>query len=156
MSSLWTPDGERRIPDPPSPGAPGADGDPPTSSAARAAEDELEELEAQLLATPVEDVIANHSYGLFQLAAMHLSQQPPDFDAARLAIDGLGALVETLGERIGPAEPTLRDGLAQLRLAFVQIAAANTEPDESDRLSPEDEDDAPAAAPADGADDAPA
>ena len=38
-----------------------------------------------------------------------------------MAIDALGALVEGLSGRLGADEQQLRDGLAQLRLAFVQI-----------------------------------
>ena len=67
--------------------------------------------------------MANHAYGLFELAAMHLSQAPPGFVQARLAIDALGALVEGLAGRLGEAEPSLVDALAQIRLAFVQIQA---------------------------------
>jgi len=71
-------------------------------------------------------VIANHAYGLFELAALHLSNQPPRLAAARLAIDALGALVETLDERLGQHAPALRDGLAQIRVAYVQIADATS------------------------------
>ena len=66
--------------------------------------------------------MANHAYGLFELAAIHLSQQPPRLDQARLAVDAMAALVEGLGGRLGEAEPSLRDALAQIRLAFVQIS----------------------------------
>ena len=47
----------------------------------------MAELEAELAQAPVEVVIANHAFGLFQLAALHLSQQPPQLPQARLAID---------------------------------------------------------------------
>lgn len=82
----------------------------------------LDELRRQLLGTPAEVVVANHVYGLFELAAIHLSQQPPGFDQARLAVDAMAALVEGLQGRLGEAEPSLRDALAQIRLAFVQIS----------------------------------
>ena len=81
----------------------------------------LDELRRQLLGTPAEVVVANHVYGLFELAAIHLSQQPPGFDQARLAVDAMAALVEGLQGRLGEAETSLRDALAQIRLAFVQI-----------------------------------
>ena len=84
----------------------------------------MEELRQQLLHAPAEIVIANHAFGLFELAALHLSQQPPKLDQARLAIDAFGALVEGLAGRLGEAEQQLTDGLAQLRMAFVQINAA--------------------------------
>jgi len=76
------------------------------------------------MAAPVEVVIANHAYGLFELAALHLSERPAGVEHARLAIDALGALVEGLRGRLGEAEPSLVDALAQIRLAFVQISAA--------------------------------
>jgi len=143
MSSLWTPDGERPVnrtgasSNPSSPtgsdqsrgptGAehyPGGEIDPALEAEYRA---EMERLEEELLSAPVGDVIANHCYGLFQLAAMHLGQQPPHLEDAKLAIDALGAIVETLGARIGPTATTLNEGLAQVRLAFVQITAAHAD-----------------------------
>ncbi|MGH9109905.1 MAG: hypothetical protein ACRDY3_10670 [Acidimicrobiales bacterium] len=72
-------------------------------------------------------MIANHCYGLFELAAVYLSQTPPRLEQARLAIDGLGHIVEGLGDRLGAAHGALRDALAQVRLAFVQIGSV--EPD---------------------------
>ncbi|HUY05750.1 MAG TPA: hypothetical protein VMU99_00620 [Acidimicrobiales bacterium] len=143
MSSLWTPDGERPVnPASPSPNPP-AGSDPSRESTrpsgrpegtidpAQEAEyrAEMERLEEELLNAPVGDVIANHCYGLFQLAAIHLGQEPPHLEAARLAIDALGAIVERLGERIGPSATTLSEGLAQVRLAFVQISAAHASPE---------------------------
>ncbi len=138
MSSLWTPDGERRVaestasspaPAPTNPPVePQDDGfDPALEAEYR---EEMERLEAELLSAPVADVIANHCYGLFQLAAMHLGQQPPRVDDAKLAIDALGAVVEALGSRLGGAAPTLNEGLAQIRLAYVQIAAAHDTPED--------------------------
>ena len=105
----------------------------------------LEELRAQLLEAPPEDVIANHAYGLFELAALHLSNQPPRLPAASLAIDALGALVDGLGDRLGQHAPSLRDGLAQIRVAFVQITDAASAGDGAPRT-------AAAAAPSSGED----
>ena len=102
--------------EPPGRGVP-PDPDGPTEA-------ELAEARRQILGTPVELLVANHCYGLFELAALHLSNQPANFDAARLAIDAMGAMVESLGGRLGEAEEPLRDGLAQIRLAFVQLQAA--------------------------------
>jgi hypothetical protein len=78
-------------------------------------------MQEELAKTPVEVVVANHAFGLFELAALHLSLQPPQLDQARLAIDALAALVEGLAGRLGEHEAQLRDGLAQLRMAYVQI-----------------------------------
>jgi hypothetical protein len=103
----------------------------------RASEEELLEVAKHLAAAPAEDVIANHCYGLFELAALHLSQQPPQFDKARLAIDALGLLVEGLGERLGQHAPALAEGLSQLRLAFVRISSAT--PSSDGQAGPETE-----------------
>jgi hypothetical protein len=79
---------------------------------------------AELADAPVEVVVANHCYGLFELAAVYLSQQPPLLSQSRLAIDALGCLVTGLEGRLGESEEQLKDGLSQLRLAYVQIDGA--------------------------------
>ena len=137
MSSLWTPDGERPIARPASGGGDDGPGDPrrPISpdlgDGGGPPELDEEELAAQMAAmreelvnSPVEVVVANHCYGLFELAAVYLSQQPPLLEQARLAIDALGCLVTGLEGRLGEAEDQLKDGLSQLRLAYVQIDGA--------------------------------
>ena len=125
MSSLWTPSGEhfpKKEEDddapPPSPGAGGTDGAPSSEAEAQAAVDAMR---AQLANTPAEVVVANHCYGLFELAAIYLSQTPPMLFQARLAIDGLGALLDGLRGRLGEAEPSLHESLSQLRLAYVSL-----------------------------------
>ncbi len=84
------------------PGAPGGGAGP---GVAELSEEELraqmEELRDQLARTPAEVVVANHAFGLFELAALHLSLQPPQLDQARLAIDALAALVDGLGQPAG-------------------------------------------------------
>src|SRR5579862_7801760 len=109
MSTLWTPGGERPIRrDPqgpgaasgtPSPGGPVSDDSRPPSQAEMA--QKMAELRDQLAQTPAEVVIANHAYGLFELAALHLSLEQPQLDQARLAIDALSYLVEGMGDRLG-------------------------------------------------------
>jgi hypothetical protein len=85
---------------------------------------QLEAMRAELANSPVEVVVANHCYGLFELAAVYLSQQPPLLPQARLAIDALASLVDGLEGRLGEAEDQLKDGLGQLRMAYVQIDGA--------------------------------
>jgi uncharacterized protein DUF1844 len=144
MSTLWTPEGERPIRRDPAPTGPspagsrgagppatgpggpsgpsgpvGPDGDELTPED----EEALIELQEQLARTPVELVIANHAFGLFELAALHLSSDPPRLPQARLAIDALGALVEGLAGKLSDYEAQLIEGLANLRMAFVQIRA---------------------------------
>jgi hypothetical protein len=127
VSSLWTPDGERPVARPSSPpaGPPPdafAQGDEVVDDDALAAQ--VEAMRAELANSPVEVVVANHCYGLFELAAVYLSQQPPLLDQARLAIDALGCLVDGLEGRLGEAEPALKEGVTNLRLAYVQIDGA--------------------------------
>jgi len=95
---------------------------------AEMAEAQMAELRAQLANTPAEVMIANHAYGLFELGALYLSFDPPQMDRARLSIDALTAVLEGVGSRLGDQEESLRDGLTQLRLAFVQIGAGAAAP----------------------------
>jgi Domain of unknown function (DUF1844) len=125
VSSLWTPDGEHRVDEGGGPG----DGDIPGDGDEAELAARLDELRRQLVSSPAEVVVANHAYGLFELAAIHLSQQPPGLAQARLAIDALGAVVEGLAGRLGEAETSLVDALAQIRLAYVQITGAASRPD---------------------------
>jgi hypothetical protein len=90
--------------------------------------EQLARMQEQLAKTPAEVVIANHAFGLFELAALHLSLQPPQLDQARMGIDALAALVEGMAGRLGEYEKQLQDGLAQLRMAFVQIKNAAAGP----------------------------
>jgi hypothetical protein len=78
-------------------------------------------MRAQLADTPAETVVANHCYGLFELAAIYLSQTPSMLFQARLAIDALGYLLDGLRGRLGEAEPSLHESLSQLRLVFVRL-----------------------------------
>ena len=157
MSSLWTPSGEHRPPDsdggagqgpgagvPQDPGAgapPGPGGPPPGSGEPEPSAEEiaaLREVHAKLVATPVEDVVANHALGIWQLALVHLGViTPPDTDgsppapnlaAAGFAIDALAALVDGLGERLGPHEPVLREALTQAQMLFVEVSEGPREP----------------------------
>jgi hypothetical protein len=121
MSSLWTPGGEHRVDRGGEEGATEQQQQLPTDA-------ELAALRDQLARTPASVVVANHCLGLWELAALHLSLQPPQLDQAAVAIDALGAVVDRLEGRLGEEEATLRDGLAQLRLAFVQVKAAASGP----------------------------
>ena len=127
MSTIWTPGGERPIGQP-APAAPEGEPGPGPTEGEAASEEELaakmEELRQQLADAPAELVVANHCFGLFELAALHLSLQPPRLPQARLAIDALAALLEALAGRLGAEERQLQDGLASLRLAYVQIQGA--------------------------------
>lgn len=141
--SLWTPGGEHPVDrggpteaaTPPAGGALGAmPGGGPALSPDQEADAqeiaaEMAEVRAQLSQVPAAQVIANHAMGCWELAAIHLSAQPPKLDEAQLAIDAFGAMADVLKGRLGPDEVTLNDALAQLRLAFVQVKASTEQGD---------------------------
>ena len=137
MSTLWTPGGEVPVGDRST--GPAAEPAAPDDAAA-ATEDfdldslspeereqaeqyirELAESRERLKAVPASVVVANHAMGLYELAALHLSNQPPNFAEGAVAIDALGALLDGMKGRLGEAEPTLQDALSQIRMAFVQL-----------------------------------
>lgn len=139
--SLWTPGGEHPVDDgrgdrSAGGGLPGAPDDltPEQAEEAQAIAAEMAQVREQLGQVPAASVIANHAMGCWELAAIHLSAQPPKFDEAQLAIDAFGALTEVVTGRLGPDEATLADALAQLRLAFVQLKATH---DAGDGPSPD-------------------
>ncbi len=122
MSSLWTPGGERPVGrGPAAPEPEPAEGEELTAEEQAQMTEQLAAVQQELLGTPVSVVVANHAVGLFQLAALHLNQRPPNLDEGRLAVDAMGALIEGLTGRLGEEEASLREALAQLRLAFVQL-----------------------------------
>jgi hypothetical protein len=126
VSSIWTPSGEHEPHD--QEVAPAGDAAPEMTEEAY---EELVRTRAELAAIPVVDIVANHAVGLWQLAILHLTPDPgpdglptePRLAEAGLAIDALGALVDTLGERLEPHYEALREALTQLRLAFVELSS---------------------------------
>jgi len=92
---------------------------------------EMQDVRNQLAQVPAAVVIANHAMGCYELAAIHLSSQPPALEEAQLAIDAFGALLDVTKGRLGPDEVTLSDALAQIRLAFVQVKASQEGPQEA-------------------------
>jgi hypothetical protein len=132
--SLWTPGGEvpvdrNRPTDEPQPdegmsgrvGGPSLDDLSPEERAqAEQMIAEMAEVQRQVLAAPAAQVVTNHIAGFYELAALHLSQEQPRFDEARLAIDAMAAVVEGVGARLGENEDPLRQALNQIQMAFVQ------------------------------------
>ena len=131
--SLWTPGGEHPTdPKPaPDPGPPGAGTDLGDFDPSQLSDEERARLEAmqaqmaevreQLLAAPASVVVANHAMGIYELAAIHLTADHPKLTEAVLAIDALSALTTALEGRLGDAESTLREALAQLRAAYLEV-----------------------------------
>jgi hypothetical protein len=136
--SLWTPDGEHRVErEEPGSSGPGSaefvSGEDPLESLspeereqAIAMAQEMDEVRRQLASVSAAVVVANHAMGLYELAAIHLSSQPPNFSEAQLAIDAMAALVDGLVGRLGENEGTLKDALNQLKMAYVQLKGAVT------------------------------
>ena len=70
---------------------------------------------------PAEVVVTNHVMGLYELAAIHLSADHPDLRRRPWRSTPSRCLVDGLGDRLGPEASTMRDALANIRLAFVQV-----------------------------------
>jgi hypothetical protein len=100
---------------------PGGGDDAPSDDVLTDAEAAIDAARRRVAEAPAEVVITNHVMGLYELAAIHLSSDPPDLAAAALAIDAVGCLVEGLGDRLGTDAATMRDALANIRMAFVEI-----------------------------------
>jgi hypothetical protein len=113
--------------------------------------DQLEQLREQLASVSAGDVVAEAALSLIALAYVRLGVPPEqharfrDLDAARLLVDALGGMLSATEGRLGPPEPSLRDALANLRLAFAEAAAHPNdvqepapapEPDDSGILRP--------------------
>ena len=145
MSSLWTPAGEHPV-DRPSisdlddTGGPTHDdslddeiaaalpegmslNDLSPEERARAEEmvKEMAVARERLISTPAANIVANHAMGLYELAALHLSAQTPNFAEATVAIDALSAIVNGLAGRLGDDEEAVAHALDQIRMAFVQL-----------------------------------
>ena len=65
---------------------------------------EMADVQRQMAEAPAAVVIANHAMGIYELATIHLRQQPPNLAEAKVAIDAFGALLEALKGRLGPDE----------------------------------------------------
>ncbi len=96
-------------------------GAPDSDDALADAQSAIDEARRRVAEAPAEVVVTNHVMGLYELAAIHLSAERPDLVAAALAIDAVACLVEGLGDRLGPEATTMRDALANIRMAFVEI-----------------------------------
>jgi hypothetical protein len=140
VSSLWTPGGEHPVGDRRDPEGGGGVGSRPDRAPDDVEDDgervdeaalraQIDEARARVAEVPAEVVVINHAMGLYELAAIHLSASPPDLAAAALAIDAFACLVEGLGDRLGQDVATLRDALAQIRMAFGQVKQSATSAD---------------------------
>jgi Domain of unknown function (DUF1844) len=91
--------------------------------------EQLEELREQLASVPAGALVAEAAMQLASMAQLRLGLPPEhyarfrDLDAARLLIDAVGGLLSAGEGRLGAQEPGLRQVLADLRLAFAEVAA---------------------------------
>ncbi len=92
----------------------------------------MAEARARLADVPAEMVVVNHVMGLYELGAIHLSSETPDLVSASLAIDAMALLVEGLQERLGDDTQTMRDALANIRMAFVGVKTQTGQSDPGD------------------------
>jgi hypothetical protein len=113
-----------------------ATGDDPddqmTADQAAQIEAAMAEARARLADVPAEVVVTNHVMGLYELAAIHLSSETPDLVSASLAIDAMSMLVDGLGDRLGDDAPTMKDALANIKMAFVGLKAQTGQSDTTD------------------------
>jgi hypothetical protein len=139
---LWTPGGEHEVPrdrqpTTPSPaGAPGApqslddfdldDLTPEQQAEAQAMMAEMAEVQQRIAEAPAADVLANHLMGFYVLGAIHLSQQPPNFGEAAVAMEALRIVLDGMEGRLGEHESTLHQALTQIQMAFVQLKDRET------------------------------
>ncbi len=82
---------------------------------------EMAESQQRIAETPAAEVVANHVMGFYELAAIHLQQEPPAFTEATVAIDAMRAVIDQLGSRLGENLPVLHQALQQIQNAFVAI-----------------------------------
>lgn len=85
---------------------------------------QMAESRQRMLETPAAVVVANHAMGLYELAAIHLGAESPQLSEAKLAVDALASLLDSVEAELGEDGRTLRDALAQIQLAYVQVRAA--------------------------------
>ena len=133
--SLWTPDGEHEVTKgsdrDPNPQVnddneltdlPGFDDlTPEQQEQARAMAAELAAARERLSQTPAAEVIANHVMGIYELAAIHLSNDVPNLSEAKVAIDAMSGIVASLVGRLGENETVIKDALQQIQMAYVQM-----------------------------------
>ena len=142
---MWTPDGEHEI-DRSSSENPIADTEEDTNledlpgfdeltteqqEQARAMAAELAAARQRLSQTPAAEVIANHVMGIYELAAIHLSDETPKLNEAQIAIDAMTGIVEALEGRLGENENVIKDALQQIQMAYVQVASIEEQGEET-------------------------
>ncbi len=125
--SIWTPSGEHEITKEPLE----EDGQATTevedlSPEEQAAQQkkmqkEFEQTKKQIAEAPVEQIISTHVIGLYELAVIHLQQEVPNLEAAKIAIDAMAGLLDGVEGQIGEPEEPMKKLLSDLQMAFVKL-----------------------------------
>ena len=79
----------------------------------------------RLAETPVEAIVTQFAVELQEIAVLHLglaSERPESLAQAAIAVDAMGGLVDSLGDRLGPNADPLRQAVAALRLGYVEVS----------------------------------
>jgi hypothetical protein len=134
VSSLWTPYGEDPVPptgsgSPPPGGGTGGgpsggppDGPPPDDIDP----EQMREMLTRLAETPVEAIVTQFAVELQEITVLHLglsAERPESLAQASIALDAMGAMVDALGDRLGPNAEPLRQAVAALRLGYVEVSS---------------------------------
>jgi len=82
---------------------------------------EMARVRQQMLSVPAAEIVANHLMGIYELAAIHLGENPPNFAEATVAIEALRAVLDRLGPQFGESGPVLQQALQQLQMTFVAL-----------------------------------
>ncbi len=122
MKTLWTPDGEKPITTEKKAG-PAKQTTNEIDQSTMSEEDInslMEKVRENILNTPVEDLIINHMMGLAEIVAVHLNENEPDLEAARLGIDTVDAILSSIGKRLdNEKESAFRSILSELQMVWV-------------------------------------
>jgi hypothetical protein len=106
------------------PQAPGAEAAP--GSAGRVwtpeQEEEARRLAEEIARVPSQDWVISAAMNLVNVAGVKLERG--EAAEAQLAIDALAGIVESVGSRLGDVEPTFRQLLAHLQMAYAEAVAS--------------------------------
>ena len=69
--------------------------------------------------------------GIYELAAIHLSDENPKLNEAQIAIDAMTGIVGSLEGRLGENENVIKDALQQIQMAYVQVASIEAQGEET-------------------------
>lgn len=93
-----------------------------------AMEAEFEETRQRIAESPPEQIIATHVIGLYELAVIHLKQESPNLEAAKLAIDALNGIVSGVGDQLGEYSEAMKNALNEIQMAFVKVSETMNAP----------------------------